>query len=759
MKPGFLVLTLIILLFFIPVASAQDLLISQPSVHETNLAEMRDFYVYGIFPETVGKPGDIMIELFPGDSATGTPVRVIKSLVDPVTGITNESVIDTTYANATRKNNVMVPDLVKTPGSLLDPSNKVVVTNSYYMGLILGGVTKNFDTSYSDRNGVPLTDLAAGNYTIRVTGLSGDLAGQVATKTVTFGITNAVLGSFRNIPNKNAIIRYAITNNRRTYFDWFPGYFTDPYDSSRWYEAPGRWKPNNGIEIVNDRPGTIIDTPQVANNTMFVYNINNGSTTYRIELAAILRYNLQDTANTTFLTYDIGEPSITYNDADTGIIRTIAGIPVPFLPSSRLNLARVEVITRTNISYENLYDPFDASTPKNLDFDMSDGLTLTSGKEFIIYGATKPIASTVSSTGTPYEYSINNRFTLITCMITDSQGGIVSTTRHDVNLSRLYTQGSETRFNSLWEFGIDVKGLSTPGIYTISLTGSDVSGTVVPGTTASFTVTVLPVADFSGIPVTGSAPLTVHFTAMSKDPNTSYAWDFTNNGTTGSILQNPDYTYTNAGTYSVRLNVTGPDGSGTLVRTNYITVSPAPKPALLADFIVSPTYGTAPLTVQCTDKSTGKPGMYVYNFGDGVTMTGPDPVHRYRYPGIYTITLTITKFNATSNSVMSSVATKTGIITVAHVPVEPLVALFTASPVTGKAPLTVTFTDMSTGNPVFVNYDFGDGTNSTSHNPVHTYRFPGVYTVTLTVLKQDVSTGLVVSNLSVREDLITISER
>ena len=508
---------------------------------------------------------------------------------------------------------------------------------------------------------------------------------------------------------------------------------------------------------MNDRTGTIIDTPQVANNTMFVYNINNGSTTYKIELAAILRYNLQDTADTTFLAYDIGEPSITYNNAGSGMIQTIAGTPVPFLPSSRLNLARVEIITRTSTSYENLFDPYDVSTPKNLDFDMSDGISFPSGKEFIIYGATKPIASTVSSTGTPYEYAINNRIALITCTITDSQGGIVSTTRHEVNLSRLYTQGSQTRFNSLWEFGIEVKGLSTPGIYTVSLTGSDVSGAVVPGTTASFTVTVLPVADFSGTPVTGSAPLAVHFTATSKDPNTSYAWDFTNNGTTGSILQNPDYTYTNAGTYSVRLNVTGPGGPGTLVRTNYITVSPAPKPVLLADFTVSPTGGTAPLTVQCTDTSIGKPEMYVYNFGDGVTMTGPHPVHRYRYPGIYTINLTITKYNATSNSVMCSVATKTGIINVARVPVEPLVASFTASPVTGKAPLTVTFTDMSTGNPIFLNYDFGDGTNSTTSNPVHTYRFPGFYNVTLMVLKLDAGTGLVVSNVSVKKDLVIVN--
>ena len=402
MKTGFLVLTLIILFIFIPLAGAQDLVITQPSVNETHLAEMRDFYVYGIYPAAVASPGNIRIEVFPGDSATGIPVRVLQSTVDPATGITNESMIDTNYANATRKNNVMVPDLIKSPGSILDTTNKLVVTNRYYMGLILGGVTKDFDTSYTDSSGTPLTDLTAGTYTIRVTGLSGDLAGQVATETVTFGLTDAVLGSFRAIPNKNAIIRYAITHNRRTYFDWFPGYFTDPDDSSKWYEAPVRWKPNNGIEVVNDRQGTRIDTPLVANNTMFIYNINNGSTTYKIELAAILRYNLQDDPNTTFLSYDIGEPSITYNDAGSGSVQTVTGTPVPFPPQNRLNVARVEIINPTNTSYENLFDPNDVSTPKYMDFDLSDGISIPSGKEFIMYGATKPIASTVTSTGTAY---------------------------------------------------------------------------------------------------------------------------------------------------------------------------------------------------------------------------------------------------------------------------------------------------------------------------------------------------------------------
>ena len=60
-------------------------------------------------------------------------------------------------------------------------------------------------------------------------------------------------------------------------------------------------------------------------------------------------------------------------------------------------------------------------------------------------------------------------------------------------------------------------------------------------------------------------------------------------------------------------------------------------------------------------------------------------------------------------------------------------AAFTASPTSGSAPLSVAFTDASTGSIASWLWDFGDGATSTSQNPSHTYSDPGTYTVTLTV--------------------------
>ena len=58
---------------------------------------------------------------------------------------------------------------------------------------------------------------------------------------------------------------------------------------------------------------------------------------------------------------------------------------------------------------------------------------------------------------------------------------------------------------------------------------------------------------------------------------------------------------------------------------------------------------------------------------------------------------------------------------------------FSGSPITGCSPVTVRFTDQSTGSPSFWNWDLGNGTLSTLQNPVATYTTPGNYTITLVV--------------------------
>ena len=62
---------------------------------------------------------------------------------------------------------------------------------------------------------------------------------------------------------------------------------------------------------------------------------------------------------------------------------------------------------------------------------------------------------------------------------------------------------------------------------------------------------------------------------------------------------------------------------------------------------------------------------------------------------------------------------------------------FTASPLSGTAPLTVSFNDTSTGSIQIWQWDFGDGTGSGTQNPVHTYLKEGMYTVKLFVVDDE----------------------
>lgn len=160
--------------------------------------------------------------------------------------------------------------------------------------------------------------------------------------------------------------------------------------------------------------------------------------------------------------------------------------------------------------------------------------------------------------------------------------------------------------------------------------------------------------------------------------------------------------------------------------TPTITVGTTVTNTPVAAFSGTPTSGTAPVTVQFTDSSTNSPTAWNWNFGDGQTSTSQSPSHQYNSAGTYTVTLTA------SNGAGSDSETKTSYITVsASIPAP--VAGFSANVTSGTIPLTVRFTDSSTGSPTTWSWNFGDGVTSTQQNPTHTYNEAGYNTVTLTV--------------------------
>jgi len=84
---------------------------------------------------------------------------------------------------------------------------------------------------------------------------------------------------------------------------------------------------------------------------------------------------------------------------------------------------------------------------------------------------------------------------------------------------------------------------------------------------------------------------------------------------------------------------------------------------------------------------------------------------------------------------------------------NPPTANFSGTPISGDYPLTVSFTDLSSGSPTSWSWDFGDGVGtSTVQNPSYIYETAGTYTVSLT------ATNAYGSDTETKTDYITVTE-
>ncbi|MEM9954926.1 MAG: PKD domain-containing protein [Chloroflexota bacterium] len=104
------------------------------------------------------------------------------------------------------------------------------------------------------------------------------------------------------------------------------------------------------------------------------------------------------------------------------------------------------------------------------------------------------------------------------------------------------------------------------------------SNTPVPTNTPSPSQTPIPAprVNFGASPQSGTAPLTVDFIDLSSGDITSYSWNF-GDGTT-STLASPSHTFTAAGSYYVRFDVSGPGGTAAAGVTINVSASAPPTP-------------------------------------------------------------------------------------------------------------------------------------------------------------------------------------
>ncbi|MEQ9188552.1 MAG: PKD domain-containing protein [Cryomorphaceae bacterium] len=233
-------------------------------------------------------------------------------------------------------------------------------------------------------------------------------------------------------------------------------------------------------------------------------------------------------------------------------------------------------------------------------------------------------------------------------------------------------------------------------------------------------------ADFTANVTSGCEPLVVNFTDLSTGSGiTSREWIF---GYGGNISNNnnpnPSAAYPAPGTFTVKLIISNGTTIDSIVKTNYITVHAKPTPS----FTFSPNSGCAPLLVNFTNSSSAGSGSissYQWDFGDGSGFSAQaNPSHTYISGGTYPPTLKVTNsFGCHKTSGQGAVNVSSG----------PTAAFTSSTSQACNPPLTVTYTNQSTGiGPMNYAWDLGVS-NSSAQNPSATYTSAGFYDVALTV--------------------------
>ena len=230
-------------------------------------------------------------------------------------------------------------------------------------------------------------------------------------------------------------------------------------------------------------------------------------------------------------------------------------------------------------------------------------------------------------------------------------------------------------------------------------------------------------ADFTPSKTSDCESLITKFNDISTGNPVSWQWNLGNGAT--STQQSPSASYTAAGTYKVTLTVKDAAGN-TSTAEKSVTVWEKPKP----DFTASPAKGCIPFDVAFTDKSNPVNGTitaYSWDFGDGATGSGSNPVHTYNNVLSPVVTLTITTSNGCTASKQIS-----NIVDAA----ASLKADFNVSDkflCTAPGALTITNTTTGPGNLTY-KWEFGDGGTASGASPgAHTYTARGIYKVKLTV--------------------------
>lgn len=268
--------------------------------------------------------------------------------------------------------------------------------------------------------------------------------------------------------------------------------------------------------------------------------------------------------------------------------------------------------------------------------------------------------------------------------------------------------------------------------YDVLESAEDIVVTEIPADDSPSDDNQVPIAIADASPSSGGVPLVVSFEGENSSDNSdisSYKWDFKDGNF--SEEANPTHTFAQVGVYEVELVVKDEQGLDTTDIVT-ITITEDGNKAPTAIVSATPTTGEAPLevTFKGSDSSDDNSiSSYAWDFKDGSKSNVADFKYTYNSPGTYVAELTVTDENGLTDS-------KTVTIIVTESQNESPIAVVSATPTSGNAPLEVSFTGSdSTDDNGISSYawDFKDGSKTNVADFTYTYSTPGVYEAELTV--------------------------
>jgi beta propeller repeat protein len=234
------------------------------------------------------------------------------------------------------------------------------------------------------------------------------------------------------------------------------------------------------------------------------------------------------------------------------------------------------VIFNDSIVYENEKDYYDITL-----------FNITSGEELLITPDTLYTAQTnpaVWDTRIVWEDDSDQYFDIYLCTLGVSlpQMNADFTTNITEGMLPLTVQFSDTSTGEVtgwwWDFGDGtdsheqnpVYTYTETGIYPVILTVNNPYQRSAVKKEGIITVGALPSPEFSAEILSGPAPLSIQFRDASTGSPTAWLWAFGDGNV--SYDQNPVYTYSTPGIYSVSLTAENAWGNGTIEKEDYITV-------------------------------------------------------------------------------------------------------------------------------------------------------------------------------------------